>query len=62
MLGKINVVELNIAQANKDQSQIAYINALKTYWRTYYLLRKMTLFNFEENQPLDLLEEDFEIE
>lgn len=62
IIGKINVVELNIAQANKDQSEMAYINALKTYWRTYYLLRKMTLFDFEKDQPLNLVVDDFDIE
>lgn len=60
IVGKINVVELNIAQNNRDQSEIAYINALRTYWESYFSLRKTTLYDFDKNEPIRLLPEDFE--
>ncbi len=53
MIGKINdVLELNTAQINFDQSKIQYYEALETYWQYYYNVRKLTLYDFENNTPL----------
>lgn len=54
LIGKIGVTDLNIAQKETDQAKIGYIEALRTYWRTYFNLRKSTLFDFEENTDLDV--------
>ncbi len=52
MIGKISVTDLNIAQTETDNSKSAYINTLRTYWNYYYLIRKLTLFDFEHNRPI----------
>jgi outer membrane protein TolC len=52
LIGKISITDLNIAQAESDQSKSNYINALWTYWRNYYNLRRLTLFDFEYNMPI----------
>jgi len=57
LIGKISVTDLNIAQTEKDKATIAYIRALQTFWRNYYELRKMTLYDFYKQEPLDV---DFE--
>jgi outer membrane protein TolC len=54
LIGKISVTDLNIAQAEKDKATIAYIKALQTFWRNYYSLRKMTLFDFNTQKPLEV--------
>jgi len=57
MAGKITVTDLNIAQRSNDNARVSYLNAVQTYWETYYKLRKTTAFDFIENKPLDV---DFE--
>lgn len=57
LIGKISVTDLNIAQTEKDKATIAHIRALQTFWRNYFELRKMTLYDFYMQEPLDV---DFE--
>ena len=49
LIGKISVTDLNIAQTNTDNSTSNYINTLRTYWTSYFEMRKLTLFDFEKN-------------
>ncbi len=53
MIGKIDHLNFSQAQTNKDQSRIGYLNTLKSYWQKYYEVRKLTLYDFIKNQPLD---------
>jgi len=53
-LGKITVTDLNIAQNNMDASKINYIRSLQRFWQSYYILRKTTLYDFQDNLPLDV--------
>jgi outer membrane protein TolC len=54
MIGKISVTDLNIAQSESDNSKSSYISALRTYWNYYYAIRKLTLFDFEHNRPIEV--------
>lgn len=54
LIGKISVTDLNIAQTEKDKATIAHIRALQTFWRNYFELRKMTLYDFYKQKPLDV--------
>ncbi|MDA3905126.1 MAG: TolC family protein [Bacteroidales bacterium] len=54
LIGKISVTDLNIAQTEKDKATIAYIRALQTFWRNYFELRKITLYDFYQKEPLDV--------
>ncbi len=49
LIGKITVTDLNIAQKNSDNSRSSYINTLRTYWTSYFEIRKLTLYNFEKS-------------
>jgi len=51
-IGKINILDLNVALKEKDEAKRTYINSLKTYWEYYYLIRKLALYDFEKTQPL----------
>ncbi len=57
MIGKVNVTDLNIASTDKDNARTTYVRALRTYWDLYYEVRRLTLFDFQNNKAL---EEDFE--
>lgn len=50
--GKLTVNDLNIAQNEKDNAQREYIAALRSLWNAWYLLRKVTLFDFEKGASL----------
>ena len=52
ILGKITITDLNLAQQEKDQAIIQYLNALEKVWIDYYTLRRLTLYDFETNQKI----------
>ncbi|MBN1118628.1 MAG: TolC family protein [Bacteroidales bacterium] len=52
MIGKSDVNSLALALERQDQSNLNYIDALRLYWKYYYTIRQLTLFDFEKNQTL----------
>jgi len=52
LIGRISITDLNIAQSEANNSKGNYINSLWTYWRSYFEIRRFTLFDFEENMPI----------
>ncbi|MBD3617486.1 MAG: TolC family protein [Gracilimonas sp.] len=54
LIGNIDVTNLFIAQNEKDSARRSYIQALRNYWTGYYNLRRLTLYDFEENAPIVL--------
>jgi outer membrane protein TolC len=56
LIGKIDVLDLNVASSEKDIAQRNYIQAQNTFWNYYYNIRQFTLFDFVNGLPL---EEDF---
>jgi outer membrane protein len=53
LIGRIDVLELNDADTRKDQNRRNYIQAIQNYWSYYYNMRSLTLYDFENNRPLD---------
>lgn len=51
-IGKILVTDLNIAISEEANARRAYITALRTFWLAYYDLRRLALYDFENNEPL----------
>lgn len=52
LIGKIEGLDLNIAQSEKDAATRKYISALKQYWLSYHNIRSLTLFDFKNQVPL----------
>lgn len=52
MAGNISINDLNTSQNQKDNAANAYIQAIRTYWELYFTLRRLTLYDFEQNRPL----------
>ncbi|HEY8896991.1 MAG TPA: TolC family protein [Niastella sp.] len=50
--GNLSITDLTLAQAEKDNAKRNYIVSLREYWDAYYLLRRLTLFDFEKNESL----------
>ncbi len=60
LIGKINsILDLNNAQIETDNSEKNYYFALQTFWRNYYEIRKMALYDFIKNEPLPFDLRDF---
>lgn len=51
-IGKVSITDMNIAQSEKDDARRSYILSLKNYWEAYFLLRKLTLFDFRSGKKL----------
>jgi outer membrane protein TolC len=52
ILGKITITDLNIAQQEMDGAQVTFLNSLERFWTDYYILRRLTLFDFKENEKI----------
>lgn len=51
-LGKLSVTDLNLAQGEKDNARRNNVSALRQFWDGYYLLRRLTLYDFEKDTPI----------
>jgi outer membrane protein TolC len=56
ILGKITITDLNLALQEKDRAVLQYLNSLEKFWLDYYILRKLTLFDFLENKKIDAID------
>lgn len=52
VIGKADVNSLGLALNRQDQANINYLNALRSYWKYYYSLRQLTLYDFENRKAL----------
>ncbi len=52
VIGRITIDNLYIAQAEKDQAVLQYVQALRGYWAALYRLRRATLFDFASGRPI----------
>lgn len=53
LIGKIGIIDLNLAQNEKDGARRKFVSTLATYWRSYYELRKLTLYDFTQRNRLN---------
>lgn len=58
MLDRTTVLELNNSISERDSARRNYVNALQTFWQLYYLLRSITLFDFQQGIPIT---EDYQL-
>jgi outer membrane protein TolC len=57
LIGKIDVLDLNVALEEKDVARRGFVQALRNYWDYYYNLRGLTLYDWQRDVKL---EEDFD--
>jgi outer membrane protein TolC len=53
VIGRIAIDNLYIAQNEKDAALLAYVQAVRGYWLSYYRLRRLTLYDFERARRID---------
>jgi hypothetical protein len=57
LIGKIDVLDLNVALEEKDVARRGYVQALRNYWDYFYNLRGLTLYDWLKEMKLS---EDFD--
>jgi outer membrane protein TolC len=57
LIGKIDVLDLNVALEEKDVARRGYVEALRNYWDYYFSLRGLTLYDWQKDVKLS---EDFD--
>ena len=57
LIGKIDVLDLNVALEEKDVARRGFVQALRNYWDYYYDLRGLTLYDWQKDVKLT---EDFD--
>ena len=50
--GLIDITNLNIALKEKDEAKVSFISALRAFWTAYFDLRRLTLYDFLNNELL----------
>ncbi|MBW3544010.1 MAG: TolC family protein [Bacteroidetes bacterium] len=52
VMRQISLTDLNIAAQEKDEAKRSYVAALRDFWKAYYELRQLTLYDFERMELL----------
>lgn len=52
ILGDLSITDLSIALQEKDRAKRDYVLALWDFWAAYYNLRRLTLYDFENNRKI----------
>ncbi len=50
--GEISITDLNISLAEREGAKRDYIGSIENYWESFYLLREVTLYDFEFQQKI----------
>jgi outer membrane protein TolC len=58
ILGKADLNSLTLSLNRQNSAQRNYLSALRDYWLNYYKLRKLTLFDFLNQEELDIRSEE----
>ena len=57
LIGRIDVLDLNVALEEKDVARRRYVQALRNYWDYFFSLRILTLYDWIQDEKL---EQDFD--
>lgn len=53
LIGKISTLDLNDSRVKKDEARREYVNELYAFWNYYYQIRSLTLWDYQNNCPID---------
>ncbi len=54
IIGDVDLNSLTLSNNRYQEAQRNYISALKNYWLSYFKIRRLTLFDFEQNNPINV--------
>jgi len=50
--GEISITDLNISLQERESAKRDYISSIEDYWESYYMIRILTLYDFEFNEKI----------
>lgn len=53
VIGKADISTLTLSRQRQQEARRNYISALENYWVSYFKIRKLTLYDFEYNMPIE---------
>jgi outer membrane protein TolC len=59
LIGKIDITNLQIAQNEKDNARLNYVQALRSYWVAYHQVRRAALYDFVRGEKLRIPEVEY---
>ncbi len=54
LLGQANVLDLNSAKTQRQSAEEKYIESIYSFWKYYYLIQKLTLYDFIDKKQIDV--------
>ncbi len=54
IIGDVDLNSLTLSNNRYQEAQRNYISALKNYWLSYFKIRRLTLFDFDKNVPINI--------
>lgn len=60
IIGKVDLSSMTLANNRHQEAQRNYISALQNYWLSYFKIRRLTLYDFEKDQPINISFDEIE--
>lgn len=60
IIGKVDMSSMTLANNRHQEAQRNYIAALQNYWLSYYKIRRLTLYDFEKDEPIGVAFDEIE--
>ena len=54
VIGTVDINALMLSANRRQTAQQNYIRSLQDYWQSYFRIRRLTLFDFKENRPIEV--------
>jgi len=54
IIGKADINSLTLSTNRRQDAQRNYVASLRNYWQSYFKIRKLTLFDFEKREPIEI--------
>ena len=54
VIGTADINRLMLSADRRQRAQQNYISSLRSYWQSYFRIRRLTLFDFKENRPIEV--------
>lgn len=58
IIGKADINSLTLSNNRHQEAQRNYISALRNYWLSYFKIRRLTLYDFEKQEPITISFDD----
>jgi outer membrane protein TolC len=58
LLGKISITDLNLAQIERDNAELANLSIQRAYWNSLYELRKLCLYDFYKKRNISYVDRE----